>query len=83
MLCRALGRTQLLAKTKEVAVAGKYELFKSSSQSDSTAKLPDCWAATLPALRSLRRQAPRMSASPRISTQCLCASLIILIGLGI
>jgi len=31
---------QLLAKTKEVAVAGKYELFKTSSHFDSTAKLP-------------------------------------------
>jgi hypothetical protein len=30
-----------LAKTKEVAVAGKYELFKTSSHFDSTAKHPD------------------------------------------
>jgi aryl-alcohol dehydrogenase-like predicted oxidoreductase len=33
--------TQLLAKTKEVARAGKYELFKTSSHFDSTAKHPD------------------------------------------
>src|SRR5665811_2217960 len=32
---------QLLAKTKDVAVAGKYELFKTSSHFDSTAKHPD------------------------------------------
>ena len=32
---------QLLAKTKEVAMAGKYELFKTSSHFDSTAKHPD------------------------------------------
>ena len=33
--------SQLLAKTKEVATAGKYELFKTSSHFDSTAKHPD------------------------------------------
>ena len=32
---------QLLAKTKEVAMAGKYELFKTSSHFDSTAQHPD------------------------------------------
>src|SRR5437899_737416 len=32
---------RLLAKTKEVAMAGKYELFKTSSHFDSTAKHPD------------------------------------------
>jgi hypothetical protein len=32
---------QLLSKTKEVAMAGKYELFKTSSHFDSTAKHPD------------------------------------------
>jgi predicted aldo/keto reductase-like oxidoreductase len=32
---------QLLAKTKEVAMAGKYELFKTSAHFDSTAKHPD------------------------------------------
>jgi hypothetical protein len=53
MLCRALGRTQLLAKTKEVAVAGKYELFKSSSQFDSTAKLPDWLGGDTPGVEEL------------------------------
>jgi len=33
--------SQLLAKTKSVAKAGKYELFKTSSHFDSTAKHPD------------------------------------------
>jgi predicted aldo/keto reductase-like oxidoreductase len=33
--------SKLLAKTKEVATAGKYELFKTSSHFDSTAKHPD------------------------------------------
>src|SRR6201997_3745922 len=33
--------SQLLAKTKEVAMAGKYELFKTSSHFDSTAQHPD------------------------------------------
>jgi aryl-alcohol dehydrogenase-like predicted oxidoreductase len=32
---------QLLAKTKDAALAGKYELFKTSSHFDSTAKNPD------------------------------------------
>jgi aryl-alcohol dehydrogenase-like predicted oxidoreductase len=32
---------QILAKTREAAVAGKYELFKSTSHFDSTAKHPD------------------------------------------
>ena len=32
---------QLLAKTREAAIAGKYELFKTSSHFDSTAKNPD------------------------------------------
>jgi uncharacterized protein len=32
---------QLVAKTKEVAMAGKYELFKTTSHFDSTAKHPD------------------------------------------
>ena len=31
----------LLAKTKQVAMGGKYELFKTSSHFDSTAKHPE------------------------------------------
>ncbi|PYX49042.1 MAG: aldo/keto reductase [Acidobacteria bacterium] len=44
---------QLLAKTKEVAVAGKYELFKTSSHFDSTAKHPDWLGGDSPTVQKL------------------------------
>jgi aryl-alcohol dehydrogenase-like predicted oxidoreductase len=44
---------QLLAKTKEVAMAGKYELFKTSSHFDSTAKHPDWLGGDTPAVQAL------------------------------
>jgi predicted aldo/keto reductase-like oxidoreductase len=44
---------QLLAKTKEVAMAGKYELFKTSSHFDSTAKHPDWLGDDTPAVQAL------------------------------
>ncbi len=44
---------QLLAKTKEVAMAGKYELFKTSSHFDSTAKHPDWLGGDTPAVQDL------------------------------
>jgi len=44
---------QLLAKTKEVAMAGKYELFKTSSHFDSTAKHPDWLGGDTPAVQQL------------------------------
>jgi len=44
---------QLLAKTKEVAMAGKYELFKTSSHFDSTAKHPDWLGGDAPAVQRL------------------------------
>jgi aryl-alcohol dehydrogenase-like predicted oxidoreductase len=44
---------QLLAKTKEVARAGKYELFKTSSHFDSTAKHPDWLGGDTPAVQAL------------------------------
>jgi aryl-alcohol dehydrogenase-like predicted oxidoreductase len=44
---------QLLAKTKDVAMAGKYELFKTSSHFDSTAKHPDWLGGDTPSVRSL------------------------------
>ena len=44
---------QLLAKTKEVAMAGKYELFKTSSHFDSTAKHPDWLGGESPAVQQL------------------------------
>jgi uncharacterized protein len=45
--------TQLLAKTKEVAMAGKYELFKTSSHFDSTAKHPDWLGGDAPEVQKL------------------------------
>jgi predicted aldo/keto reductase-like oxidoreductase len=44
---------QLLAKTKEVAMAGKYELFKTSSHFDSTAKHPDWLGGDAPEVQKL------------------------------
>src|SRR3984885_5940829 len=44
---------QLLAKTKEVAMAGKYELFKTSSHFDSTAKHPDWLGGDTPEVQKL------------------------------
>jgi predicted aldo/keto reductase-like oxidoreductase len=44
---------QLLAKTKEVALAGKYELFKTSSHFDSTAKHPDWLGGDAPDVQKL------------------------------
>jgi aryl-alcohol dehydrogenase-like predicted oxidoreductase len=44
---------QLLAKTKEVAIAGKYELFKTSSHFDSTAKHPDWLGGDAPDVQKL------------------------------
>ena len=45
--------TQLLAKTKGVAIAGKYELFKTSSHFDSTAKHPDWLGGDTPGVQEL------------------------------
>lgn len=44
---------KLLAKTKEVAMAGKYELFKTSSHFDSTAKHPDWLGGDSPEVQKL------------------------------
>ncbi len=44
---------ELLAKTKEVAIAGKYELFKTSSHFDSTAKHPDWLGGETPEVQKL------------------------------
>jgi len=44
---------RLLAKTKEVAMAGKYELFKTSSHFDSTAKHPDWLGGDTPGVQAL------------------------------
>ena len=45
--------TQLLAKTNDVAMAGKYELFKTSSVFDSTAKHPDWLGGDAPDVQKL------------------------------
>jgi predicted aldo/keto reductase-like oxidoreductase len=44
---------RLLAKTKEVAIAGKYELFKTSSHFDSTAMHPDWLGGDVPGVQDL------------------------------
>ena len=44
---------QLLAKTREAAIAGKYELFKTSSHFDSTAKNPDWLGGDTSAVQQL------------------------------
>jgi len=44
---------QLLTKTKEVAMAGKYELFKTSSHFDSTAQHPDWLGGDPPGVQEL------------------------------
>jgi aryl-alcohol dehydrogenase-like predicted oxidoreductase len=44
---------QLLAKTREVAIAGKYELFKTSSHFDSTAKHSDWLGGESPIVEQL------------------------------
>jgi aryl-alcohol dehydrogenase-like predicted oxidoreductase len=45
--------SQLLAKTKQIAMAGKYELFKTSSHFDSTAKHPDWLGGDSPNVQAL------------------------------
>ena len=45
--------TQLLARTRDVARAGKYELFKTSSHFDSTAKHPDWLGGDAPDVQKL------------------------------
>jgi uncharacterized protein len=44
---------QLLAKTKEVAMAANYELFKTSSHFDSTEKHPDWLSGDTPGVQEL------------------------------
>ena len=53
---KPMNRTQisnLLAKAKPVAMAGKYELFKTSSHFDSTAKNPDWLGGDTPEVEKL------------------------------
>jgi uncharacterized protein len=56
---RTMGEDQvaaLLAKTKQSAIAGRYELFKTSSHFDSTAKHPDWLGGDSPAVQALAPQ---------------------------
>jgi aryl-alcohol dehydrogenase-like predicted oxidoreductase len=45
--------SRLMAKTKDVAMSGKYELFKTSSHFDSTAKHPDWLGGDSPDVQAL------------------------------
>jgi uncharacterized protein len=47
----------LIAKTQKVAAAGEYELFKTSSHFDTTAKHPDWLGGDSPAVQALAPQA--------------------------
>ena len=56
---RTMGEDQvaaLLAKTKQSAIAGRYELFKTTSHFDSTAKHPDWLGGDGPAVQALAPQ---------------------------
>lgn len=49
---------QLILKTQEVAMAGKYELFKTTSHFDTTARHPDWLGSDSPAVQKLAPQLP-------------------------
>jgi uncharacterized protein len=49
---------QLISKTREAAIAGKYELFKTTSHFDTTARHPDWLGADTPAVQKLAPQLP-------------------------
>ena len=48
----------LIAKTQEVAMNGKYELFKTTSHFDTTARHPDWMGADTPEVQKLAPQLP-------------------------
>lgn len=48
----------LLAKTQQVAITGKFELFKTTSHFDTTARHPDWLGADTPAVQELAPQLP-------------------------
>jgi uncharacterized protein len=50
--------TQLIAKTRGSAMAGKYELFKTTAHFDTTARHPDWLGADSPAVQKLAPQLP-------------------------
>ncbi|MDQ2835377.1 MAG: aldo/keto reductase [Acidobacteriota bacterium] len=49
---------QLIAKTEQVAMKGKYELFKTTSHFDTTARHPDWLGSDSPAVQKLAPQLP-------------------------
>jgi hypothetical protein len=48
----------LISKTEEVAMHGKYELFKTTSHFDTTARHPDWLGSDSPAVQKLAPQLP-------------------------
>ena len=48
----------LLSKTQEAALSGKYELFKTTSHFDTTARHPDWLGSDTPAVQKLAPQLP-------------------------
>lgn len=48
----------LISKTQQVAIAGKYELFKTTSHFDTTARHPDWLGTDAPAVQKLAPQLP-------------------------
>ncbi len=49
---------QLIAKTEEAAMSGKYELFKTTAHFDTTARHPDWLGSDSPAVQKLAPQLP-------------------------
>lgn len=49
---------ELISKTREAAIGGKYELFKTTSHFDTTARHPDWLGADSPAVQRLAPQLP-------------------------
>jgi len=59
--CRPMDETavaQLIAKTQDAALEGKYELFKTTSHFDTTARHPDWLGSDSPAVQKLAPQLP-------------------------
>ena len=48
----------LISKTQEVALNGKYELFKTTAHFDTTARHPDWLGSDSPAVQHLAPQLP-------------------------
>jgi hypothetical protein len=57
--------SSLIAKTQEVAMDGKYELFKTSAHFDTTARHPDWLGSDTPAVQKLAPQLPGQLSSAK------------------